>query len=56
MKPDIELEKRLKRLETATTEKGTDDCFDDSLVGPVEDEYGNPILDPVKLMAMGYSV
>jgi hypothetical protein len=52
------LKKELNQLQKATesTSKGTDDCFDDSLVGPVTDEYGQPILDPVRLMALGYSV
>ena len=51
-----QLQKQLVRLKASKAEKGTDDTFDDSLVGPVLDDEGQPILDPVRLMALGYSV
>ena len=52
------LKKELAQLQKATegTSKGTSDCFDDASVGPVLDEDGQPILDPVRLMELGYSV
>ena len=51
-----EIKARIQRLEKAASSKGTDDCFDDYTVGPVEDDEGNPITDPAKLIMMGYSV
>lgn len=51
-----EIEARIQRLEKAASPKGTDDCFDDYSVGPVEDDEGNPITDPVRLVTIGYSV
>lgn len=51
-----EIKARIQRLEKAASPKGTDDCFDDYAVGPVEDDEGNPITDPVRLVTMGYSV
>jgi hypothetical protein len=45
----------IQKLERAKELKGTNDCFDDSMVGPVTDDCGNAITDPVKLVAMSYS-
>lgn len=52
------LKSEIQRLRRAVDgpEKGTVDAFDDSMVGPVEDDAGNPIIDPVRLVAMGFSV
>jgi len=47
---------KIEKLEKAKELKGTEDTFDDESVGPVTDDYGNPITDPVKLVALGYSV
>lgn len=52
------LKKELAQLQKATddTSKGTLDTFNDAMVGPVEDDAGNVILDPVRLIELGYSV
>lgn len=51
-----DLNTRLKRLESIVQDDDEDgDTFDDSMVGPVLDDRGRPILDVTVLRAMGYS-
>ena len=50
------IRRQLDKLKQSGVEKGTEDCFDDGMVPAVEDEDGQPILDPVRLMELGYSV
>ena len=51
-----DLNSRLKRLESIMQDDDEDgDTFDDSMVGPVLDDRGRPILDVATLRAMGYS-
>lgn len=48
------LRREVAKLKAKRVVKGTDDCFDDSLVGPVLDD--GQTIAPARLIALGYSV
>ena len=51
-----QLNARLAKLESIMQDDDEDgDTFEDSMVGPVLDDSGRPILDVATLRAMGYS-